>query len=187
MDKVKLFEKELELIENHRIKKFATLAVESIPDYFFTVPASSTGKYHPSYALGEGGLLRHTKAAVMIAQELLQLEMFPYNRDIKDLAIVALILHDSQKHGSDHSKYTLATHPTLAKSSILSNPKINTILMDDEMEILCACIETHMGQFNQDYKTKKEILPKPKKGVENFVHLCDYLASRKILEVNFNL
>ena len=45
--------------------------IDSLPDYFFEVAAASTGKYHPKYAQGEGGLVRHTKAAVKIAYELL--------------------------------------------------------------------------------------------------------------------
>ena len=37
-----------------------------------------------------------------------------------------------------------------------------------------------MGKWNTDYKDKtKEVLPKPVTESEKFVHLCDYLASRK--------
>jgi hypothetical protein len=44
-----------------------------------------------------------------------------------------------------------------------------------------------MGQWNYDYKSKKAVLPKPKTGKQFFVHMCDYLASRKFLEVNFDI
>ena len=43
-----------------------------------------------------------------------------------------------------------------------------------------------MGQWNTDYKTKKEILPKPETWAEFFTHLFDYLASRKYLTVIFD-
>ena len=33
--------------------------------------------------------------------------------------------------------------------------------------------------------TKEEILPKPKDKYQNFVHMCDYLASRKFLDIKF--
>ncbi len=46
-------------------------------------------------------------------------------------------------------------------------------------------IATHMGQWNTDFKTKKEVLDKPKTGIQKFIHMCDYLASRKCLEFNF--
>lgn len=52
---------------------------------------------------------------------------------------------------------------------------------------LACCIASHMGQWNTDYKSGKEILPKPSSPLQKFVHQCDYLASRKYLEVNFNV
>lgn len=51
------FTKEIGWIHSEKIAKFATYCVNNLPDYFFTVPASSSGKYHPSYALGDGGLV----------------------------------------------------------------------------------------------------------------------------------
>ena len=91
--KIKIFKPELDYIQIERIRMAGELLIGEIPDYFFEVAASSTGKYHPSFSLGEGGLLRHTKAAVKIAQELLSLEMFcKYAQETKDLMVLALIL-----------------------------------------------------------------------------------------------
>ena len=67
----KEFSKELNFIKNDRIRKSLETMLKKLPDYFYEVPASSTGKYHPSFALGNKGLLRHTKVAVRIAHELL--------------------------------------------------------------------------------------------------------------------
>ena len=58
-EKIVLLEQELNYIKDANIKLFASKVVEILPSYFFTIAASSTGKYHPQYALGEGGLLRH--------------------------------------------------------------------------------------------------------------------------------
>lgn len=45
-----------------------------------------------------------------------------------------------------------------------------------------------MGEFNKDYRSKKEVLPKPKNKMQNIVHLADYLSSRKYFEeFNFNI
>ena len=44
-----------------------------------------------------------------------------------------------------------------------------------------------MGEWNTDYKTKEEVLPLPESEMQKFTHLCDYLASRKMLEVNFDV
>ena len=76
--------------------------------------ASSTGRYHPSYALGNGGLVRHSKAATLFAKTLLGLEQNNcFTSDEKDLILTALILHDGLKHGNDGSSFTVAEHPTL--------------------------------------------------------------------------
>ena len=42
-----------------------------------------------------------------------------------------------------------------------------------------------MGPWNTNYKGN-EVLPKPKTKYENFVHMCDYLASRKYLNIKFD-
>jgi len=96
MEKVKYFEKELTYIKNERIKNSGIYLINHLPDYFFEIPASSTGKYHPNYALGEKGLLRHTKAAVRIAYELLINPIIgnKYTNDEKDIMILSLIIHD---------------------------------------------------------------------------------------------
>jgi hypothetical protein len=187
MDKVKEFEKELVFIKNPKIKQFVITAIESLPDYFFEVPASSTGKYHPDYALGEGGLLRHTRAAVRIAVELSRLEMFKYSNDEKDLILASLILHDGWKSGEVKSEYTLVDHPKIAKFALQNNDHLKDILPENYFSLIQSNIESHMGQWNKDYKSGVEILPKPITKMQNFVHICDYLASRKCLEMKFDI
>ena len=110
--KTSFFEKELEYINNERYKKSAMTLIELLPDYFFSVPASSTGKYHPSFSLGDGGLLRHTKAAVRMANELFGIYKFPDR--IKDLIILFTIseLNSNKKdliiiHGNEISNNNL--------------------------------------------------------------------------------
>jgi hypothetical protein len=181
-EKVLTFKNELKWIKNKEIQKFVVNIISELPDYFFIVPASSTGKYHPTYSLGEGGLVRHTKSAVLIAKTLLDLEQYKdkYTEKQRDIMLTALLLHDGVKHGLNGSKYTVATHPIEMSDFIQS--KYKTPYWVGE---ICDCIDTHMGEFNKDYQTKKEVLPKPKTDMQKFVHMCDFLASRKFLEVNF--
>jgi len=192
MDKAQVFQEELSWIADNNIRTFAQTAVSQLPDYFFQVAASSTGKYHPEYAIGPGGLVRHTKAAVKIAKELLGLEMYGrYSQAEKDLILTALILHDGWKHGPEKKEkitersYTVAEHPTLCADWVSSIDKDMDCLTTEEKEILCGAIASHMGQWNTDYRSKKEILPKPISAMQKFVHQCDYLASRKWLNVDF--
>lgn len=188
MNKTKTFATELEWIEDKSIKEFAEKAISMLPDYFFEVAASSTGKYHPEYALGPGGLVRHTKAAVMIAHELLNLEMYgKYTQEQRDLMLVALMLHDGWKHGKEATagKYTVAEHPVVCSDWILETPEFRELLTEEQLTFLAGCVVSHMGQWNTDYRSKKEIMPKPVTAAQKFIHQADYLASRKYLLFDF--
>lgn len=188
LNKTKIFEQELSWIWNAQIREFAEKLIECAPDYFFEVAASSTGKFHPSYALGPGGLVRHTKAAAKILHELLALEMFnKYSCDQKDMMLTAIMAHDFFKHGlaSQAGKYTVAEHPMVCANFIRDNAELTAMLTPEQIDFICGCIASHMGQWNTDYRSKKEIMPKPKTGPQNFVHLADYLASRKYLLFDF--
>ena len=41
-----------------------------------------------------------------------------------------------------------------------------------------------MGYWNTDFDGN-EILPRPKTKYEKFVHMCDFLSSKKFLDVKF--
>lgn len=192
------FNQELESINYKPLKIFAEWCLNQLPDYFYEVAASSTGKYHPTYALGEGGLVRHTIAAVRIAEELFRNETIQsFNDTEKNIIRTVLLLHDGVKHGTDGSEYTVATHPLEVVKYLedryfevpeetLPNEVIEVMECDLWGDI-ANCIKSHMGQWNTEYKTGEEILPKPQTEMQKFTHLCDYLASRKMLEVNFNV
>jgi 23S rRNA maturation-related 3'-5' exoribonuclease YhaM len=189
MDKVAILRNELDFINDGLLREFVEYCVDEAPDYFFTMPASTTGKFHPAYTLGEGGLIKHTKAAVKIAHDLLNLEQ---NKHLNaDQIITALILHDSIKKGNNGSNYTVTEHPLYAADFI--GRKIDEFEVEYEVDCeeledlrlevahIQRLIKSHMGQWNSDYRLAKEILPKPVEEDEKFVHTCDYLASRKYL------
>ena len=187
LNKTDYFKKELEYIINVDYKEDLKFLINALPDYFFMVAASSTGKYHPSFSLGEGGLVRHTKVAVRIAYELLSNPCIgdKYTPREKDLMIVALTLHDGIKHGIPEEKYTRADHPLLASKFVYDN-KDNLKMSEEDVKFIMNVIESHMGPWNTHPYTKEEILPIPKNKYQNFVHMCDYLASRKFLDVKFD-
>ena len=186
MEKVNYFKQELSYIKNERIKNSCATMISLLPDYFFEIPASSTGKYHPEFSLGNRGLIRHVKAAVKIAYDLLNNPCIgdKYTSDEKDLMIMTIVLHDGLKSGLNHNKYTQFNHPTLIKNYIIEN-KDKLELSDVEVKFIGKAIEAHMGPWNKDYNGN-EVLPVPKTKYENFVHMCDYLASRKYLNIKFD-
>ena len=181
-----VFEQELKYLKTDKVRKACEVMIEKLPDYFFEIPASSTGKYHPEYATGKGGLLRHTKAAVRIGYELLSNPIIgdKYSEKEKDLMLMGLLLHDGLKLGLPKEKYTRFDHPILMANYIKDNAK-DLPLDDKEITFLQDVIKTHMGIWTTDYNGE-EVLEKPKTKYQNFVHMCDYLASRKAILLPFD-
>lgn len=185
-EKIAVFEKELDFINNPRYKESAKTLINLLPDYFFEVPASSTGKYHPSFSLGDGGLVRHTKVAVRIAYEMFNDESITgaYSKNEKDLMLIALMMHDGLKSGLEKSQYTKFEHPLLVCDYIKEN-KDKTEFNDKEIQFICHVISSHMGPWTTN-NYSNVVLPKPESKFQRFVHMCDYLASRKFLDVKFD-
>ncbi|MEF9984177.1 MAG: hypothetical protein RR806_04965 [Oscillospiraceae bacterium] len=181
------FAKELGYIKNDDTKQFAITAINNLPDYFFEVAASSTGKYHPSYALGDGGLVRHTCAAARFANHLLQIEQFQEEFSDRecDLIITAILLHDGWKHGNKASTFTVHEHPQVCADWVKSSEVLDNIIPSKDRAIISEAIASHMGQWNESKKSRV-VLEKPNTEIQKFVHMCDYLASRKDLEVLFD-
>ena len=181
-----IFKTEINSIHSYNIRNIVTNTLANIPDYFFYIPASSSGKYHPEFALGPGGLVRHVKAAVKIARDLFILEQEDLNEHEQDIATATLILHDCFKAGKDETAYsekkeyrTISEHPVLMHDYLIDNFK-----NDPDAKAIADAILTHMGQWNKFYKSEEEFAPKPSTKLQKFVHLCDFIASRKGLEVD---
>ena len=161
MEKIEYFNKEYEYIKNDKKKNDIRYLVSKLPDYFFEIPASSTGKYHPDFASTSHGLVKHTKVAVRIAKELLDNPgLNNFTDDEKDIIIMALILHDGCKSGMVKEKYTRFDHPLIICDLINEN-RSKLSLNDDEVDLLTKIISSHMGIWNKDYNGN-EVLPIPK-------------------------
>lgn len=186
MNRKELLTKELNYINDKSLKDTLIKIVEMLPDYWFKEAASSTGKYHPEYALGEGGLFRHSKAAMRIGYELLSNPCIgeKYTQKEKDLMLISLLVHDGLKLGLPQEKYTRFDHPILMANFIKDHQK-ELNLTSEDAKFMADVIKTHMGPWTTDYNGN-EVLEKPKTKYQNFVHMCDFLASRKCLLVPFD-
>lgn len=181
-----IFNNELELIKNDRLRRSCEVLLNELPDYFYEIPASSTGKYHPKFALGEGGLVRHTKVAVRIAYEIIKTKSIGnvFTDDEKDLILISLMLHDGLKEGFPKEKYTKFDHPILAANFVKDKANL-TELTSEEVKLISTNISSHMGEWNKsDYSDIT--LPLPKNKYQKMVHMCDLLASRKFINVEFD-
>ncbi|MDO5569627.1 MAG: HD domain-containing protein [bacterium] len=186
MNNLKYFKKEIDYIKDENLKKDLEVLISKLPDYFFEIPASSTGKYHPKYSNGKMGLLKHTKAATTIAYTLLKNDTIgkKFNNKEKDLIIMALILHDGFKLGKEKSKYSVFEHPLVVSEMIMNN-KDQLQMSITDVRKLCKMIESHMGQWDTNPYTKKQTLPQPVTECERFVHMCDFLSSKKFINIEF--
>ena len=121
--------------------------------------------------------------ALMISE--FSLHAFPSRQ--RDLMRVAAFIHDGRKSGTqeafERSKYTKFDHPKLMADAVLSYD--GKYLNREELTFISKAINSHMGQWNTDKKSS-EVLPKPSNIYEEFVHLADYLASRKSLTMDFD-
>lgn len=179
--KYKVFEKELMLIKDERLKNNAIIILNNLPDYFYKIQAASTGKYHPNYALGDGGLVRHTKAAVSFANNLFGI--YKLDDKTKDLVIISLLIHDGLKKGFSEEKYTRFDHPLLIGELLLKLKDLT--LTSDEIKEITDNVSSHMGRWNtSDYSDV--VLPLPLTLTQKLVHMCDYLASRKQIHFEFD-
>lgn len=186
----KLVEPILSTIKNDDIREFATVLLDGLPDYIWHVGASSTGKYHPAYSLGEGGLMRHQIAVVRFLNFFFELEQYntKFTDREMDLMRVAGWIHDGRKSGEqadyERSKFTRFDHPIQMANVVRSYD--GEYLNHDELEFIAMCISSHMGQWSTDRKSSV-VLPKPINVYQEFIHLADYLASRKDLTMAFDM
>lgn len=177
-------------IQFEDLRLFANLIRRLIPRYFFEVPASSSGKYHPACDLGKGGLVRHTIGVVRELIYITEIEstsyLFELTRREIDLMIIACMMHDSLKSGwqEDYAVNTQTRfdHPLLAANFVRG---MQPFLKTGETEFIAHCIETHMGQWNTS-SYSPVTLGKPADKYQWLVHLADYLASRREVNMIFD-
>ncbi len=179
-----VFKVELDRFKNQNVRSSAETILEMIPDYFYEVPASSTGKNHPAFSLGEGGLVRHVKVAMRVLEEMFRDEAFgTYDDYTKDLIRMALILHDGFKSGLTNTGHTCLEHPVIMSEFILNNTDQLSI-SEEDAQFVSNLILTHMGPWNKD-ADGNVIMPVPQTREELLVHLCDYMSSRRFIDVCF--
>ena len=188
-ERLKFVQPILETFENEDIKEFAIVLLDNLPEYIWHVGASSTGKYHPAYSLGEAGLMRHQIAVVRFLNFFLELEQYGSKLTSRERDLIRLsgLVHDGRKSGSqddyERSKYTKFNHPILMADVVSSFD--GKYLTSEEIELVSDVISRHMGQWNVDKKSDIE-LPKPNSKFARMVHVADYLASRKCLTMDFS-
>lgn len=163
----------LSMIANPELRACARKLWNNAPKYFFHDAASSSGKYHPKFDLGDGGVMRHSLLVAYFAHEIATAWGMS-QRDI-DRAVIAGLIHDVLKRGPEGGEQTVFEHPLYAARYVRDMFPGN-----DDMEIVATAIESHMGKWNTS-KYSDVVLPVPVTMIQLCVSAADMTASRKIL------
>lgn len=179
MRKSELFEREVLNIESEDLRDFVRWFFDNyVGEWFWDSGASSSGKYHPKFAQGEGGLVRHTRAVEMVCEELMRMSSYAYMKaEYKDFARVACLLHDTCKYGTDDAedKDCYKNHGALAADTVA---KAWTVFFHEPApELLKMAIRSHMGQWVEDREDR------PFTTIDRLVHMADYIASRSFFDI----
>lgn len=165
--------------ETEEIKKYFLDMCEKIPDYIFTMPSSTSGKYHNATQCRKYGQLYHVFMFSSILEHLLRLEHvkeFAKTPEVRDCMRCVPVFHDAIKCGWNGSLHTVQNHPMLAHDWVLSTDVEHNI--DSKMKkFIAEMCASHSGEWNKNRKGE-EIMPKPRNPYEKLIHECDILSSR---------
>lgn len=179
-EKISLFEKEIDYMEIENIKDFFKKAITLVPDYFFEVPAASSGKFHSVLECGFGGLVYHTRSVAKVANYLVNLQQYKskLNEVERDCVICAALFHDCIKHDWENKTgFSVHQHPVLAAEFIKTDGRLDGIISDEIRALIGDAVASHSGEWTTS-KRSKVVLPSPQTLVQELVHLSDYIASR---------
>ena len=172
------FKRELDLIMDEDLRMAVKCFFdERVPKYFWEIGASSSGKFHPQFSQGEGGLVRHVKAVVMFAEELLRMSSYAYLPDAyKDYIICACLIHDCTKYGMSNEMDKGAYKEHAPNGAKMFDAFMVEAYGVHAPEKLLDAVRTHMGQWSE--KEDKPFTP-----IDRCVHMADYMASRSFLDI----
>jgi HD superfamily phosphohydrolase YqeK len=169
---------ELKLIVNPDIRNFVKACLEKAPEYFWSIPSSSTGKHHPVDDNVVGGLIIHTKKVTKLADDLCR----NYNiiSDERDCVIAAAIMHDLTKNGFPNDcGHTVNGHGSLWINIAIQVVEPNVIHGVEYIKIIGRLISCHMGRWEIPYINNGDVL-------SNILQVSDYIASRKYVKVDIS-
>ena len=174
------FNEMVEQISNEQWKLGCKELINKLPNYFWVVAASSSGKYHPKCDLGAGGLVRHSVMVATIAADLVDSEIFVDANDInKDMALIAGLFHDCLKQGTDCNGHTVFNHPILAADFIAE--ELKNYIEEPYLSTIVGAVRTHMGKWTTSKYEPDIVLEKPYTAFQKLIHTADLMASKKYI------
>ena len=189
--KHEVFNTELSFIKDENIINSCATILDLLPDYFYVIPASSTGKYHPEFSLGDGGLVRHVKVATRLMKELIDNPSYTnnYTEHEKDLMLMSIIIHDGLKDGKDDFDYHKEEKYITEKNQLweeknklmedeIANEQQEILVISDKIKALNKKI--HFTAFNHPILIKNLVLENQSKltmNEDDINFVCSFVES----------
>jgi len=169
-------EQEIRMIVKPDIQEFVKFALESAPAYFWTDPASKSGRYHPTKSRQVGGIVHHTRLVVYFANSLVESMGCEHWRDE---IIAAALLHDAFKNGDGTTKYgtNWSAHGVNLRGWLESKPKWQSFANIASVNKILDLCGKHMGKWGGT-------APRPGAMEDWLIHIADMIASRRLVNID---
>lgn len=182
-EKQRVFEPLSINFETEVFREYFLDMVAEIPDYIFTMPSSTSGKFHNETQCQQYGQIYHIYMFDSILNHRLRLkmnkELYPTLEE-RDAMRCVPVFHDAIKCGLNGSKYTVQDHPLLAAKWVMETKTVHDI-PNEFKQIIANMCESHSGEWNKS-RSGQVIMSEPRNPREFFIHECDILASRADLD-----
>ena len=164
--------------------------VAEIPDYIFTMPSSTSGKFHNATQCQTYGQIYHEFMFDSILNHRLRLKgnQEKFNTpEIRDSMRCVPTFHDAVKCGWNGSRYTVQDHPLLAAEWVRAT-KVDHDIPSEYKDMIAGMCEAHSGQWNvtrggKPIELNGVVMPEPRNEMEFFIHECDILSSRNDIDM----
>ena len=176
--KQKIFEPISRNFETDEFRAYFMDMVAEIPDYVFTMPSSTSGKFHNKTQCQTYGQIYHVYMFDSILNHRLRLKM---NKEIystpeeRDAMRCVPVFHDAVKCGWNGSQYTVQDHPLLASRWVMETQTEHKV-PDEYKKMIADMCEAHSGEWNKS-RSGQVIMSEPRNAREFFIHECDILSS----------
>jgi hypothetical protein len=198
------FAEELGKIKDESIREFVLQCFDVAAPYFWERAASSSGKYHPEFTLGSGGLAKHVRYACYWYDQLSRailhdgkggneidpwVEVDGQKVNLYDIGMGALLVHDCVKDGDPARTIPKAAHKIGGYHGVEMMEAIRERVLPGKTATVAQMlvmygVAAHMGRWTIPF----DFSPFRLKGsaarkLALLVHLGDYCASRRLDEV----
>lgn len=149
--KQKIFNPLSKNFETEVFREYFMDMVAEIPNYIFTMPSSTSGKYHNATQCQTYGQIYHVYMFDSILNHRLRLKM---NKELystpeeRDAMRCVPTLHDAIKCGWNGSSYTVQDHPLLAAKWVLET-KVEHDIPQEYKQMIADMCEAHSGEWNK--------------------------------------